>query len=643
MFTVAIIGPDGAGKTTISRQLEHALPAPVKYLYMGVNLDSSNRMLPTTRLFRAVKRMCGAKPDTAGPRDPEAIRPAPAGMLRRLAAAVKSGLSLVNRVVEEWYRQCLAWHYQRRGYIVLFDRHYFIDYYAHDIAENNGKRPLGRRIHGFLLEHLYPKPQLVIYLDAPGEVLFARKGEGSIPLLERRRQDYLAMRGIFRHFVVVDASRPQDAVVREVRDHICAFHGAGNGSLCRRPSVRRAPKRPVVLVTDAGCSSALSIIRSLGRRGWRVIAADSDPCSSGFYSCYAAERLLYPPPKTSPRECVTAICKAVRERKIDLIIPVTDIAILPLSASRERFEGLCTLALPERDALEVVTDKARTLELARRLDVPVPRTVLVHSVQEALRHGPELGWPLVLKPAASKLYHDREAVESFSVCYAANPDDLARQIRPLEGRCPVLLQQYCGGAGRGVDLLTYRGRVVAAFQHRRLREVPVTGGRSALCRSVPLDPTLYNHAVRMLAALQWTGLAMVEFKGEGEHAMLMEINGRVWGSMPLAVDSGMDFPARLADLWLYGPPSPETPPDTSYRVGVCARNLELDFMWIASVLLGRRRYSLLPMPRRRQALTALAQLANPAYRSDFLSLEDPWPALAGCLHIVRKFAAKLAS
>ena len=64
MFTVALIGPDGAGKTTIGKRIEHTLPLPVKYVYMGVNLDSSNHMLPTTRLIKALKRMRGAAPDT---------------------------------------------------------------------------------------------------------------------------------------------------------------------------------------------------------------------------------------------------------------------------------------------------------------------------------------------------------------------------------------------------------------------------------------------------------------------------------------------------------------------------------------------------------------------------------------------------
>jgi predicted ATP-grasp superfamily ATP-dependent carboligase len=298
------------------------------------------------------------------------------------------------------------------------------------------------------------------------------------------------------------------------------------------------------MVTDAGIGSAIAIIRSLGRKGWRVIAADCDPHSPGFHSRYAHEQLLYPPPETSPRECVTTLFQAASEKGVSLIIPVTDPIILPLSEGRARFEGVCKLALADTAALDVVTDKLKTLQLAERLGVPAPLTCPVFTLRDALEHGRRLGWPVVLKPQVSRLYREQKEIQSFKVSYANNPQQLAEQIRRFDSLCPVLLQEYYQGAGYGVELLMYEGRALAAFQHKRLREVPVNGGASAFRQSVPLDPTLYSHAVRLLKELNWTGLAMVEFKVGQDGPKLMEINGRVWGSLPLAVQCGMDFPAR---------------------------------------------------------------------------------------------------
>ena len=226
MFTVALIGPDGAGKPTIGKRLKQTLPVPVKYYYMGVNPDAINVALPTTRLINALKRAMGAPPDKAGPPDPMRIRGPRQGLVKRSLYGIKSILSLVNRLSEEWFRQGLAWYYQRRGNIVVFDRHFFLDYYAYDVVGNGGEQSLARRIHGFILLHAYPRPDLVLYLDAPAEVLFARKGEGTLEALERRRQDYLQMREHVPHFVVVDATRPIDDVVHTVGQTIMDYHQA---------------------------------------------------------------------------------------------------------------------------------------------------------------------------------------------------------------------------------------------------------------------------------------------------------------------------------------------------------------------------------------------------------------------------------
>jgi predicted ATP-grasp superfamily ATP-dependent carboligase len=343
-----------------------------------------------------------------------------------------------------------------------------------------------------------------------------------------------------------------------------------------------------VLVTDAARGSAIAIIRSLGRQGLRVIAADSEPRSPGFYSRFASERLRYPPPAQAPDELVETLVQAAHERRIDLIVPVTDETVMPLSAARRRFEGVCALAIPEPEALAASSDKLATVELAAKLEIPAPRTVVVTTAGEALAAAPALGWPVVVKPRWSRKTDEGGALQRFEVVYAADEGRLAEEMRRLEGRCEVLLQEYYAGDGHGVELLLHEGRPLAAFQHRRLREVPITGGASSFRESAPLDPLLYDYSARLLAELRWTGLAMVEFKLGEEGPRLMEINGRIWGSLPLAVKSGMDFPARLAALYLGEPPAPNGPPDTGYALGVRSRNLDLEVVWIGSTLRGCR-------------------------------------------------------
>ena len=224
MFTVALIGPDGSGKTTICRHLKNGLPFRSKYIYMGINLEASNLVLPTTRVLLEIKRAMGRRPDAAGPPDPTRPRQRPKQLHRRLAASIKSGLRLLNQMGEEWFRQCIIWSYVRRGSVVLFDRHFFSDYYAYDIANNDKSRPWTSRIHGYMLDRWYPRPDLTILLEAPAEVMYERKGEGTVELLERRLQEYRNLRDVVPRFCTVDATQSEEAVTQEVADLIIDFY-----------------------------------------------------------------------------------------------------------------------------------------------------------------------------------------------------------------------------------------------------------------------------------------------------------------------------------------------------------------------------------------------------------------------------------
>lgn len=228
-LTVALVGADGAGKTTVSGLLERAsLPLPVKTIYMGVNLEASSLMLPTTRLLLAAKRARGGRPDLVASRLRTQSPDASTDEDRSWRRSTRDSARLTVWMFEEWMRQLVASAYGARGYIVVFDRHFFADYYHTDIATKGADRGLFGRLHGWMLEHAYPKPDLVICLDAPSQVLYLRKPESSVQWLEQRRLQYLALEPVVRAFVVVDADRPLDVVfadvVERIRNHWKAIH-----------------------------------------------------------------------------------------------------------------------------------------------------------------------------------------------------------------------------------------------------------------------------------------------------------------------------------------------------------------------------------------------------------------------------------
>jgi len=220
MFSVALIGPDGAGKTTISRMLEERSPLPLKYIYMGVNIAASNFALPTSRLFEYLR---GRQNEGDNPSLTEGRKiQQPKGWSRQAGKMLWATGRLANHLADEWYRQLCSWGYQCSGYIALYDRHFLFDFSLDNVdLEEEG---FDVRLHRWFLTHLYPRPDLVIYLDAPAEVLFARKGEKDIGNLERRRQAFAQLMRSNPNCVVVDGTQPLPKVYDDVAAHILKFY-----------------------------------------------------------------------------------------------------------------------------------------------------------------------------------------------------------------------------------------------------------------------------------------------------------------------------------------------------------------------------------------------------------------------------------
>ncbi|TFG95958.1 MAG: hypothetical protein E4H11_04180 [Myxococcales bacterium] len=214
MTCIAVIGGDGAGKTTVTRRLLDSGRLPLRYLYMGINVASSNVALPTSRLLQRL-RHGRAQPTTTHTHAPG--RPKPRGM----KGALRAGARLLYRLSEEWYRQALCWRYELRGEIVLCDRHFLYDFY--EPAERLDAKGLADRLHLWILRNVYPRPDLVLFLDAPAEVLMARKGEATIEFLEGRRNAVLEIGAGDPRFVRIDATQPLDAVGAEVEARIDAL------------------------------------------------------------------------------------------------------------------------------------------------------------------------------------------------------------------------------------------------------------------------------------------------------------------------------------------------------------------------------------------------------------------------------------
>jgi len=227
MATIALIGPDGAGKTSIAKGLLASSSLPLKYLYMGMSIESSNIALPTSRLAHRVKVAQHKRSlKRSGQSVPSKVHLH--GVEHRVDRRGRFGaiVRLLRRVSEESYRQVVSWAYQWRGNIVLYDRHFVFDSLPRPSGWDVPRR-LTDRIHNWFLLRLYPRPDLVILFDVPPEVLHDRKQEVPVAYLQADREKLLEKRAYARQWVVVDATPPFDEVLATVSRVIVEHLGRG--------------------------------------------------------------------------------------------------------------------------------------------------------------------------------------------------------------------------------------------------------------------------------------------------------------------------------------------------------------------------------------------------------------------------------
>ena len=232
----------------------------------------------------------------------------------------------------------------------------------------------------------------------------------------------------------------------------------------------------------------------------------------------------------------------IREQ-FDLVIPCSDPTQIPLQRHRIELEPHGKIYLLDDEIFDVITDKLKVNALARSAGIRLPREQVVRSVGDVPDIKARFKLPLVVKPASS--FDPRVVGERRAVRKAYAWDEFATLLGGMLVSGPVAVQENFIGQGVGVEFLLHRGEPLLEFQHVRLHE-PLHGGGSYYRKGVAVTPALREAALAVLGPLKYTGVCMAEFKVDPATGdwVFIEINGRFWGSLPLAVASGADFSTR---------------------------------------------------------------------------------------------------
>ncbi|MFH1679592.1 MAG: ATP-grasp domain-containing protein [Candidatus Eisenbacteria bacterium] len=387
-----------------------------------------------------------------------------------------------------------------------------------------------------------------------------------------------------------------------------------------------------ILLTDGNERSTLAAARDLAADGHLVVTGHHSRRSLTGFSRSVRESIVYPDPAAGGDPFVESLAREIRTRGIEALIPMTDLTVSTVLARRDRFGGDLLIPFPSGETWERAADKLHLIEKAEELGIPVPRTVVLHRVEECARVPSDL-FPCVAKARVSGLVREGRWRKT-RVQRAEERGALREAIGQMEwAGPPYLVQESIRGPGVGIFLLVRKGEVLASFAHRRVREKPPEGGVSTSCESAPLRGDLAEHAARLLGGLGWDGVAMVEFKEDLRDGKpkLMEVNGRLWGSLQLAVSCGVPFPRLLVRSFL----GEKIPSPRPYPVGRKLQWILGDLDHLLAVALRGKKPAGGGDHAAARALLGFARGLLPGVHHQVFSLSDPRPWAHECGEYVR--------
>ena len=292
-----------------------------------------------------------------------------------------------------------------------------------------------------------------------------------------------------------------------------------------------------VLVLDGSMRASLAMVRSLGRNGVSVHVGETHSRSLSSFSKYASGSVTYSDPQESREEFVRDLESILDQHEYEMVFASREVTTLPLSYYKQDLEVSTTVPFPSWETMELTVDKAKTFQIADAVGIPAPETFILPEPSELTSIENRVEYPLVVKPRSKTTWVDDQPrmLKVTKDNYVDSFEELERistRIYDSVGVMP-LMQEYIPGDGYGVELLCDAGNPTASFMHHRLREYPISGGASTYRESY-YNEKLESPAVELLAAMEWNGVAMVEFRVDERDGVpkLMEVNGRFWGRSP---------------------------------------------------------------------------------------------------------------
>lgn len=308
-----------------------------------------------------------------------------------------------------------------------------------------------------------------------------------------------------------------------------------------------------VIVLGVDTPIGLAVVRDLGRGAVHVHGVGRSARAIGGASRQCHDFSVWP----SGRPLADWLPELIERTGAEALLAVSESDLIALAQLPAQI-GQCRILTPRSGPLTLALDKTRTLALAADVGIAVPRCWQPGAADHDAASPNAPPFPLIAKWADPNALVEPLQSLGLPLLKAERLDDASALAAMLARYAPLgqwpLVQSYCAGVGVGHMLNMNDGAVTMQFRHRRIHEWPPEGGVSTLCVALPDDGDSAQMArsAALLRTMDWQGPAMVEYRHDPATGTfwLMEVNGRFWGSLPLASAAGRRFAlAQLADAF----------------------------------------------------------------------------------------------
>lgn len=277
-----------------------------------------------------------------------------------------------------------------------------------------------------------------------------------------------------------------------------------------------------VIVTYCWNRVGYTILKSLSRKGLKVVVGDTSNTNICSKSHYVTDNFVYPDPFINEDEFIQTLKEAVAKYQPKILLPTHDEGIV-IARHKDEFPGII-IPIESEELLEKLSDKDVCTHIAESIGIPCPKFI------DDFEH---CEYPIVVK---TKIGNSAKGV------YFPKSKDEVYPLMEKYGRENLLMEEFIGGSDYSVDVVRQNDFMFATVYKAIMTKTE--GGGTTTQRELVDEPELAEYGKKLVKYVGYNGVIGLDFRKDDEHNRIafIEANARYTGGLATPVKAGFDIP-----------------------------------------------------------------------------------------------------